>query len=62
MAIIAVGDTMMLQTEPLNLKFGDLQNPAAAPVSSTNHSITWHKTDKVKLVSDPENTNNMVSP
>lgn len=62
MAVIAVGDIDVVQTEAtIKSLFGDLQNPAAAPVRPQIIPITWHKTDKVKLVSDPENTNSILT-
>lgn len=62
MAVIVVGD---IDTEAAEKKiktlFANLKNPANAPKRPDTIPITWHQTSQVKVISDPENTNNTLS-
>lgn len=62
MAIIAVGDIDIAKTEAaIQSLFSDMKNPAAAPVRPAVTPITWHTANKASLVSDAENTNNILT-
>jgi zinc protease len=61
MAVIAVGDIDVNQTEATIKKlFSDLKNPAKAPTHPAIIPIQWHKADKAFVVTDDENTNNIL--
>ncbi len=61
MAVIAVGDIDVNQTEATIKKlFSDLKNPAKAPARPAIIPIQWHKADKAFVVTDDENTNNII--
>jgi zinc protease len=62
MAIIAVGDIDPVKTEALiKSLFSDLQNPLKAPLRPAITPITWHNANKASIVSDPENTNSILT-
>jgi zinc protease len=61
MAVIAVGDIDVNQTEAIIKKlFSDLKNPLKYPVRPAIIPIQWHKADKAFVVTDDENTNNII--
>lgn len=62
MAIIAVGDIDLIETEQLiKTLFSDLKNPVNAPERPIVTPINWHKQNAATIVSDAENTNNILS-
>jgi zinc protease len=59
MAVIVVGDIDVVATiAKIKTLFGDLKNPANAPVRNKIIPINWHTQDKAAVVTDKENTNN----
>lgn len=61
MAVVVVGDIDVAQSEAKIMQmFGDLKNPINGPVRPAIVPIQWHKESKAMVVSDKENTNNMV--
>jgi zinc protease len=61
MAVIVVGDIDAAQAEAtIKAMFSDLKNPANAPVRPVRTPIQWHTTDKAFVVTDKEQTNNIV--
>lgn len=62
MAVIAVGDIDVDKTEKLvQSLFADLKNPEGAPARPAITTINWHTANSAKIVSDAENTNNILS-
>ena len=61
MAVIVVGDVDIADAEAKIKKlFGDLKNPANGPVRPSIIPIQWHKTNKAQIVTDAENTNDVL--
>ena len=61
MAVIIVGDIDVVQAEAkVKALFGDLKNPSKAPVRPEITPIQWHKEDKAAVVTDKENTSNII--
>ncbi len=62
MAIIAVGDIDVNQAEAtIRSLFSDLKTPAGAPARPDVTPISWHTKNTAKIVTDAENTNNILS-
>lgn len=61
MAVIVVGDIDIAAAEKkIKTLFADLKNPANAPKRPEIIPISWHTATKSKIVSDAENTNNLL--
>jgi zinc protease len=61
MAVVVVGDINVAEAEATIKKlFGDLQNPANAPKRPEIIPIKWHAANKAFVVTDEENTNNIL--
>jgi len=61
MAVIIVGDIDVAKAEAkVKALFSDLKNPANAPVRPARIPIEWHKENKAFVITDKENTNNVV--
>lgn len=62
MAIIVVGDIDIAKTETtIRTLFTDLKNPAGAPARPAVTPINWHSKNAAKIITDPENTNNILN-
>jgi zinc protease len=62
MALIAVGDIDIDKAEAvIKSLFADLRNPTNAPSRPSIIPITWHQKNKATIVSDPENTNSILT-
>ncbi len=61
MAVVVVGDVNIAEAEATVKKlFGDMQNPVNAPKRPTVIPINWHTANKAYVVTDEENTNNIL--
>lgn len=61
MAVIVVGDIDVQEAEATIKKmFSDLKNPAKAPIRPAKMPMTWHTKTNGMVVTDKEQTNNMV--
>ena len=61
MAVVVVGDIDVAKAEAkIKALFSDLKNPANAPARPARIPIEWHKENKAFVITDKENTNNIV--
>ena len=62
MAVIVVGDIDVEKSfTTITSMFGGLSNPVNAPVRPASIPINWHKENEATIITDPENTNNLLT-